>query len=202
MTCWFRRISGLLFLSWFWVGCSSAPTPAGKSEVIAPEDMPDICRDINFNTADLGLREECGVTTRKYKAYRNIPVHRNLLLPKNSKIVLTNGQLELRLESFLPVVLPSEFAGQIEFDEKVRRQFLKSKYRYFEYFPPKELRPDKLIQLEIPLADSVWVPVCFIVDKPRAKSTRKLGYARRLLPLGCDEWEKRRLLADSANSAN
>jgi hypothetical protein len=187
---------GLILLSLLWVSCAS--NPSGKSDIVAPEDMPEICRDINFNTADQGLREECGVTTRKYKAYRNIPVHRNLLLPKNSKVVLINDQLELRLEGFLPVALPKEFISQIEFDEKVRRNFLKNKYHYFEFFAPKESRPDKLIKMEIPLADSSTGTVCYIVDKPRTKGQRKAGYARRLLSIGCDDWDKRKTLTESA----
>lgn len=160
--------------------------------------MPDICRDIDFNTADQGLREECGVVSRNYKAYRNIPEHRNLLVPKNGKIVERDGGLELRLEGFLAVDLPPTLNNRIEFSEKLRRQTLKTRYHYFEYFPPKASRPDKMIQIEIPTLDSAWVPVCYFVERPRQTSQRKLGYASRLLPLDCQEWKRRQALVDSS----
>jgi hypothetical protein len=171
---------------------------AANAQVVAPVDMPDICRDIDFNTADAGLREECGVITRNYKAYRNIPEHRNLLAPKNGKIVRLDRGFELRLESFLPADLPDTLHGRIEFGEKWRRQLLKTRYHYFEYFPPKESRPDKMIKIDIPTLDSTWVSACFFVERTRKSSHRKTGYASRLLAIDCQEWQRRKISAEQA----
>src|SRR5262245_26183283 len=95
------------------IGC------AGNAKVVAPEDMPEVCQGLDFNR-DAGLREICGVQTHRYLGYRNIPEHRNLLLPKGGKIVKKGDDMELRLENALPAPLPASFAGKITFDEQVR----------------------------------------------------------------------------------
>lgn len=179
----------LVCLLGLWLaGCAGS----SQSKVIAPVDLPEICRDIDFNTADEGIKKECGVKTRSYMAYRNVPEHRSLLLPKNGKIVQKEEALELRLEGFIPVALPSDFTGFIAFGEGVRRQFLKSKYDYFEYFPPKATRSERIIKIEIPGQDRPPKSVCFFVERQRLTSQRKVGYASRLLPLDCQEFERRK----------
>ncbi len=188
---------GLAFLIVFLLsGCASS----SKSRVIAPVDLPEICRDIDFNTADEGIKKECGVKTRSYMAYRNVPEHRNLLLPKNGKIVQKDEALELRLEGFIPVELPPDFTGFIVFGEGVRRQFLKSKYDYLEYFPPKATRSERIFKLEIPGQDKPPKWVCFLVERQRQTSQRKVGYASRLMPLDCQEFDRRKTkYAESTN---
>jgi hypothetical protein len=162
------------------------------SRVIAPTDMPDICRDIDFNAADAGLKKDCGVETRSYKAYRNIPEHRNLVLPKNGSIVLKDEKLELRLEGFLAAELHTELKDKIEFGEHIRRISLKSRFDYFEYFPPKATQAERLFKLDIPLRDSTFQSVCFFVERSRSLAQRKIGYASRLIPLNCPEFDRRK----------
>ena len=154
--------------------------------------MPEICQDIDFSTADQGLKDECGVQSRNYLAYRNIPEHRNLLMPKGGKIVEKEGGLQLRLEGFLPCELPKEFNGQIEFSERLRRQMIRSRMDYHEYFRSKAKRPEKLFKLEIPIKDSSEKKVCFFVERPPQTSQRKVGFASRLLPLPCEEFDRRK----------
>jgi len=121
---------------WMLAGCR-ASTPSGPGpKVYAPDDMPDICQDLDFNR-DVEFREMCGVKTRNYMAYRNIPEHRNLILPKGGKLVKKDKVLELRLPSTLPVEMPEAFQGRIVFDEKQRRTFIKSKMDYCEFVPEK-----------------------------------------------------------------
>ena len=163
-------------------GCAGA-------KVIAPEDMPDVCQGLDFNR-DAGLREICGVKTRNYMAYRNIPEHRNLLLPKGGKIVKKGKELELRLESALPAPLPESFQGRITFDENMRRTFIKSKMAYCEYFPDNSDQRVKLIKLNIPFEDGGEESVCFNVIAAITTAQRKTGYASRLDPMKCSDFDK------------
>lgn len=165
---------------------------SGSRQVVVPTDMPDICREIDFSRADESLKQECGVQTRNYRAYRNIPQHRNLLLPKNGQIVLKGDDVELRLEGFLPIDLPHSIREGVEFNEKLRRQFIKSKYDYLEYFTAGADRPDRIFKLDLPLTNGKYGSVCFFVERGKPSSQRKTGYASRLLDLDCAEFEKRK----------
>jgi hypothetical protein len=167
-------------------GCGGS---AGQSKYVAPEDMPDVCQDLDFNR-DEQFREICGVKTRDYMAYRNIPEHRNLLLPKGGKIVKKGKSLELRLPNTLPAPLPSDFAGRIIFDEKLRRTFIKSKMDYCEFVPENSSQNVKLLKLDIPFDTGGDLPVCFTVESRPSTAQRKAGYAGRLDPLDCADFAR------------
>lgn len=165
----------------------------------APEDMPDICQDIDFNQAGADLKAECGVQTRNYMAYRNIPEHRNLLLPKGAKIVHKGNGLELRLTNTLPIGLPADMDGKIFFDEKLRRTFIKNKLDYCEFFPEHATGRLRILRLEIPLDAGGDRSVCFTVGTPPATTQRKVGYAGRLDLLDCADFEKLKAAAQLQN---
>ena len=155
--------------------------PAGKG--YAPEDMPDICQDIDFNQAGADLKAECGVQTRNYMAYRNIPEHRNLLLPKGAKIVQKGNGLELRLTNTLPIGLPEDMDGKILFDEKLRRTFVKNRMDYCEFFPEHAADRMRILRLDIPLDAGGRGSVCFTVGTPRPRPS-----ARRVMPAAWNIW--------------
>ena len=174
-----------------WAGCSGGgPKPGAK--VIAPADMPDICQDLDFNR-DVQLRKICGVKTRNYMAYRNVPEHRNLLQPKGGKLVKKGRELELRLENTLPASLPVEFQGKIFFDEKLRRTFIRSRMDYCEFFPENADQSVKVIRLDIPFEAGGEASVCYTVEAKAGSSQRKAGYAGRLEPLDCADFQRLKL---------
>jgi len=171
-------------------GCSSsAPEPQSGNKVYAPEDMPEICQDIDFNHTSEDIKEICGVQTRNYRAYRNIPEHRNLLMPKGGKIVRKGKGLELRLQNTLPVPLPSDFDGKIQFDEKLRRKLIKSRMDYCEFFPGNSDARVRIIKLDIPLDAGGEKQVCYTIESGPVTEQRKVGYAGRLEHLDCGDFQ-------------
>jgi hypothetical protein len=171
-------------------GCGAGPSPSAREKVYAPEDMPDICQDIDFNQAGNELKAECGVKTRNYRAYRNIPEHRNLLLPKGAKIVRKEEGLELRLTNTLPIALPADLEGKIRFDENLRRSFIKDRMDYCEFFPDRSSVRLRIMRLDIPLDAGGEKSVCFTVGAPPTTAQRKAGYAGRLETLDCADFVK------------
>jgi hypothetical protein len=172
-------------------GCAgSGPQSSSSGKVYAPEDMPEICQDIDFNRAGADLKEECGVQTRNYRAYKNIPEHRNLLLPKGAKIVRKGKKLELRLQNTLPTDLPSDFEGKLLFDEKLRRTFIKSKMDYCEFFPENSTERLRVIKLQIPLDIGGEKAICYTVESKPTTIQRNAGYAGRLEALDCADFDR------------
>ena len=132
----------------------------------------------------------CGVKTRDYMAYKNIPEHRNLLLPKGGKIIKKGKALELRLQNTLPAPLPADLAGKIVFDEKLRRTFIKSRLDYCEYFPVNSSHNVKIIRLDIPQGTGGELSLCYTVESRPSTAQRKTGYASRLEPLDCADFQQ------------
>jgi hypothetical protein len=168
--------------------------------VYAPDDMPEICQDIDFNQSGKDLKELCGVQTRNYKAYRNIPEYRALLLPKGGKIVKKGKILELRLQNTLPIALPMGMEGKILFDEKLRRTLIKSKMDYCEFFPENSTERLRIISLEIPFDIGGAMTTCYTVESQPQTGQRKSGFAGRLEPLSCDDFQRLKKLSQSENS--
>ena len=157
-----------------------------------PDDMPDICRELDFRR-DVEFRKLCGVRSHNYLGYKNIPEHRILFEPKNGKIVQKGEALELRLENFLPIDLPEEFQGKFVFGEQIRRELIKSKMDYFEFFPPNATRPEKMMRINIPVPNGEPLQVCYIMEPKFETAQRKTGYSGRLTALSCEDFEKLRL---------
>jgi hypothetical protein len=170
------------------LACGGSPSGTAQPKVYAPEDMPDICQDIDFNQAGNEIKEQCGVQTRNYRAYKNVPEHRNLLLPKGAKVVRKGKSLELRLQSTLPIALPADMEGKLLFDEKLRRTFIKSKLDYCEFFPENSTERLRILKLDIPLDLGGERSVCFTVESRPTTAQRKAGYAGRLEPLDCADF--------------
>jgi hypothetical protein len=182
------------------MGCGGSQSPGSSSKVYAPDDMPEICQDIDFNQSGKDLKELCGVQTRNYKAYRNIPEHRNLLLPKGGKIVRKGNSLELRLQNTLPINLPKVLEGKILFDEKLRRTIIKSKMDYCEFFPENSTQRIRIMSLQIPLDIGGEITTCYTVESQIPTGQRKSGYAGRLESLSCEDFQRLKKLSQSENS--
>ena len=172
-----------------WLGACAGGSPADLDKMYVPDDMPEICQDLDFRF-DEQYRKVCGVQSHNYRAYRNIPEHRDLLEPKAAVIIQKGEELQLRLENFLPVDLPEDFRGKLRFGEQIRRETVKSKMDYFEFFPPQADRPERLIRLEIPLDNGEVKSVCYTVERKLETQQRKTGTASKLLPLGCDDFTR------------
>jgi len=170
---------------------------SNSKKMYVPDDMPDVCQDLDFNR-DKGLRNVCGVRSHDYLAYRNIPEHRNLKEPKAGVIIQKGDVLQLRLENFLPIDLPKEFQGKLHFGEGVRRDIVKSKMMYVEYFRPNAERPERLIRLDIPMDDSTTQSVCYSVERKTETQQRKTGSAGKLNNLSCEDFNQLKLEADKA----
>lgn len=180
------------FLVYAFIGCGGRASTAkpAREKVFAPEDMPEICQDIDFNQTSSALKEICGVQTRNYRAYKNIPEHRNLLLPKGAKIVRKPKNLELRLQNTLPIALPADLEGKVLFDEKLRRNFIKSKMDYCEFFPDGSNDRVRIIKLDIPLDIGGERSICYTVESGPSSAQRKAGFAGRLEPLECTDFAR------------
>jgi hypothetical protein len=185
------RLAGfasLSVLAAFTLYACGGSSPGTQPKVYAPDDMPEICQDIDFNQAGKEIKEECGVQTRNYRAYKNIPEHRNLLLPKGAKIVRKGKGLELRLLNTLPISLPADLEGKLLFDEKLRRTFVKTKMDYCEFFPENSGERLRIIKLDIPFDIGGEKSLCYTVESGPTTVQRKAGYAGRLEPLECADF--------------
>ncbi|MDQ3001733.1 MAG: hypothetical protein M3Y08_10795 [Fibrobacterota bacterium] len=164
--------------------------------------MPEICQDIDFNQAGKDIKELCGVQTRNYRAYKNIPEHRNLLLPKGAKIMRKGKILELRLVNTLPINLPADFEGRLRFDEKLRRTFIKSRLDYCEFFPENSTDRLRIIKLDIPLDVGGVKSLCYTVESRPNTAQRKAGFAGRLEPLECEDFQRLKLVSKTHPGGN
>lgn len=162
--------------------------------------MPEICQDIDFNQAGADLKKECGVQTRNYRAYKNIPEHRNLLLPKGAKIVRKGKDMELRLVNTLPIDLPPDLEGKLLFDEKLRRSFLKTRMDYCEFFPENSNERLRIIKIDIPLDIGGEKSVCYTVESKPTTTQRNAGYAGRLEPLECADFLRLKAVSAAAGA--
>ncbi len=165
--------------------CHCAPS---SSKLYVPDEIPEICREIDFRL-DAGLRQVCGVETRNYMAYKNIPRHRSLLQPKGARIVQKGKDLELRLENTLPINLPEEFQDGIRFGEDVRRNFIASRMDYVEFFPDETASERiRIMRLDIPV-EKGEIAVCYTVKPQFTTAQRKTGHAASLEILNCPDFE-------------
>jgi hypothetical protein len=110
--------------------------------------------------------------------------------PKAGKIIQKGKSLQLRVENYLPVELPQEFHGKLEFGEQHRRKLIKTKKDYFVFFLPQAERPERLIRLEIPFDNGESKSICYSVERKDATMQRKTGYASNLLPLACADFDR------------
>lgn len=190
----------LLFLLPLFAACASGPpAPDGGQGLYVPEDLPDICKEIDF-LRNPEYQDLCGVKSRKYAAYRNLPAHRDLLRPKNAKIVRKADRLELRLERCLPIAMPADLEREIDFSEASRRSPLKSEMEYAEALLLSHAGGaeggesddrERILRITLPLKNGGSRGLCYRVVVPRELAQRKPGYASELVELHCEEFDRR-----------
>ncbi|MFC1586080.1 hypothetical protein ACFL5V_11070 [Fibrobacterota bacterium] len=163
---------------------------SGGDTLEVPVDLPEICHGIDFNL-NVEMREVCGVKTRKYLSYKNIPQYRLLLRPKGGKVVKKGKEYELRLPKMLPISLPKNLSSKLEFNEEARRQYIKSTWEYHEFFPEDSDERMKIMRITIPLNDGTKRNICYTI-LPKPQKIRKVmqGYASELKALDCGAFDK------------
>lgn len=168
-----------------------------QSSLHVPLDMPEICQGINFEL-NVEMREVCGVEIRSYKGYKNIPDYRLLVRPKGGQLVSKGRGYELRLPNFLPVKIPAQIGGKIEFSEPLRSQPLKNQFDFQEFFPEGSADRLQMLRIDLPLAAGGTGSLCYTIPpKPTTIAPVQKGYARRLEPLDCPIYDKLRAQAPS-----
>jgi hypothetical protein len=171
-------------------GCGGSSSSSKGETLEIPVDLPEICHDIDFNI-NVEMREICGVKTRSYRGYKNVPQYRLLLRPKGGKIVRKGGEFELRLPKMLPIPLPRSFKDKIEFNERSRREYIKSTWEYHEFFPEGSDDRIKIMRINIPMLDGDKKSICYtILQKPRKIRKVQEGYASELKLLKCAAFDR------------
>jgi len=185
------RLSAVSFLpaaalvSVLLVSCGGS---GNKEELVVPEDLPPICRGIDF-VAQPDMREVCGVRTTRYKAYKNIPQTRYLIVPKGATLVRKSDGVSLRLPNTLPEKLDESFVKNLEWTQEARMEYLKNKMIYREFRPDGGSRI-KMFKLQIPLKDQSMGEVCFNVpDKPELNDRQTSVMGNKLDPLDCADFD-------------
>lgn len=167
-------------------GCGSS-----KEGLVIPQDLPEICRGIDFND-QVDMREVCGVTTisSHRKGYQNRPQTRYLNLPKSAQLVKKDDNIELRIPNTLPIDMPSDFAHRIEWTEYVRQEYIKTQMMYKE-FRDSDQRRVKMFKLSIPMKDESVEDFCFQVPIIEPK-TKRSGTTRgnSLNKLNCCQFDE------------
>jgi hypothetical protein len=173
----------LVFSAALLLGC------AGKKEVLdVPEDMPEICRGIDF-VANPDMRDVCGVRASRYQSYKNVPQQRYLIVPKGASVVLKKKKLELRLPNTLPVDLPKELRKKITFNQEARLEYIKNKMVYKELYP-EGMDRIKMFKLNIPLNDGTSEELCFNVPEKQKTSRRKTTrMGNKIESLSCEDFD-------------
>jgi hypothetical protein len=179
---WFIGLISIPFLS----GCGG--TSHGENLEV-PTDMPPICRDIDFVTQP-DMREVCGVRVVRYKAYKNIPQQRYLIMPKDASLVRTDKQLELRFPNTLPILLNGPIVSELSFNQDTRLQKIKNTYDYFEVYP-KDADRIRIFKITIPTDVGNFYDFCFRVpDKQGSQRTRSIAMGNRLEAMTCEDYDR------------
>ncbi|MBF0430342.1 MAG: hypothetical protein HQK83_03630 [Fibrobacteria bacterium] len=187
----FRVLVFLLLSTVLLVCLSQCGSSSGKKQILdVPIDMPEVCQGIDFNL-NVEMREMCGVKSRSYRAYKNVPQYRMLLRPKGGKIVRKGDQYQLRLPKMIPIDLPPAMLGRITFSEDARRTYVKSKWDYHEFFPDGSNDRIKIMRIAIPLNDGNNKEVCYtILSNPTKVRKVQEGFANQLEVLDCSAFDR------------
>lgn len=172
----------------FLTSCGS--TGGDKETIVVPENLPEICKGIDFNDQP-DMREVCGVRVVRYKQYKNVPKVRYMIVPKGAQLVRKKSGPELRLKNTLPVKLDASYSDKIEWSEDARLEYLKTTMDY------KEFRQDsgeriKIFKLTVPFKDGSQGELCFNVPKepevkdPRSKTVR----GNKVNSIDCEEYRR------------
>jgi len=156
--------------------------------------MPPICRDIDF-VAQPDMREMCGVRVRHSKAYRNIPQQRYLIKPAETSIVKTNGQLELRFQNSLPLILDGPIVDELIFNQDKRLEKIKNTYDYHEIYTQNSGRI-RIFKMGIPTDAGNIYNFCYNIPEKRGNArTRSVAMGNRIEAMSCADFD--RLVAEN-----
>lgn len=136
-------------------GCSSGK----KSTYIIPDDMPEICRGINFDE-DPDMMDLCGVRTKVFKSKQTEEIARPLIQPKGALLARYKNETELRVPAFNPVKIPEKFIGDVSFEEKDRMKKIANRMEYIELGKASDKR---YFRLSLPQEYGEWRDICFQV---------------------------------------
>ena len=154
------------------VACSKKPI---KNE---PYILPPVCRQLDFSYSH-GLEDICGGSDRHYHNYRNIPLQRFLVQPKNGVLVMTSQGIELRIPQTHPIYIQKNYVDSIGFSHELMGKFIKNKFDYIELFNDNHER-FRVFRIIVPYHERIGsLELCFRIparkENPRARSI--LGYS-------------------------
>jgi len=158
-----------------------------KEVLNIPTNMPDICQNVDFNV-DKEMRKECGVKPARYQAYRNVPMQRYLINPKDASIVKTGNKIELRFIGSLPVQLEDSQIVGVTFSDSKRLAKIENTYDYKEFYNEKKER-FKLFKLMIPSDTGPKTEnlLCFRVPELKGSDrTRSAAMATKMESISCE----------------
>lgn len=149
--------------------------------------MPDICQNVDFNV-DKEMRKECGVKPARYQAYRNVPMQRYLITPKDASLVKTGSKIELRFVGSLPVQLDDSQIVGVTFSDSKRLAKIENTYDYKEFYTEDKER-FKLFKLMIPSDTGPKTEnlLCFRVPELKGSDrTRSVAMATKMEMISCE----------------
>lgn len=136
--------------------CSSS----ARGSYIIPDDLPEICRSVDFDK-DPDMMKLCGVKTKVFRSRSTEEIARPLIQPRGALLAHYDGETELRLPSFKPVVIPQKFVGDISFTDRDRLKSIANKMDYVEYGNQVN---KKLFRISLPQDYGDWTELCFQVQ--------------------------------------
>lgn len=185
--------TSIVFLS-FLAGCAGGKSGGNGENLEIPTNMPPICRDIDF-VAQPDMREMCGVRVRHSKAYRNIPLQRYLIKPAETSIVKTNGQLELRFQNSLPLILDGPIVDEMVFNQDKRLEKIKNTYDYHEIYTKNSGRV-RIFKMGIPTDAGNIYSFCYNIPEKKGNArTRSVAMGNRIEAMSCADFD--RLVAEN-----
>jgi len=170
----------------FFYACSSSD-PKRKETLYIPTDMPDICQNVDFNM-DKSMRETCGVKPARYQAYRNVPMQRYLINPKQASLVKNGNKIEIRFPNTHPVSLDEDQVSGVSFSDSKRLDKIQNTMDYKEFFNEKKERY-KLFKLTIPSDTKPEIEnnLCFRVPELKGSDrTRSAAMAVQMELISCE----------------
>ena len=162
------KSSSVVFLGFFLgLNILALQSCAAPSVEKAPnlKEVREECRQFDLSK-DPEMAEACGIRQTRYKSYKNIPLQRFLVAPKNANLTLSDKAVELRLENTLPIDLPLDIKTKIDFTKEASLTFIKNKYIYKELYPTPTTRL-KIFKIQIPTKTSEILEYCFRVPEMR-----------------------------------
>ena len=182
-------------------GCGGSSTSsAAQPKVYAPEDMPEICQDIDFNQAGTDIKEICGVQTRNYWPYKNIPEHRNLLAAQGRQDRPQGQGPGIAIAEYPAHRLPRGPGRQAPFRREAAAEFRQDQDGLLRILP-RGLDDERLriIKLDIPLDIGGGGSICYTVESRPNTAQRKAGFAGRLEPLECTDFMRLKSVSQSGS---